>query len=136
MSASGTHLPEELAGHHAIRIQRTQLNDNDAGGKVPYANFTKKTGMLEKIRHYSPDTYRRLQQLAADFDSAGELHDYVRDSFGLSSTQFGQVLKNTRLAAGILRDSCRAGILRFDLDPAAFLIAGKVEEQQLDCDQP
>jgi hypothetical protein len=136
MSASGTHLPDELAGQHAIRIQRTQLNDNDAGGKVPYANFTKKTGMLEKIRHYSPDTYRRLQQLAADFESAGELHDYVRDSFGLSSTQFGQVLKNTRLAADVLRDNCRAGKLRFDLDPAAFLLAGKVEEQQLDCDQP
>jgi hypothetical protein len=136
MPASGTHLPDELAGHHAIRIQRTQLNDNDAGGKVPYANFTKSTGMLEKIRHYNADTYRRLQQLAADFESGGELHDYVRDSFGLSGPQFEQVLKNTRLAAGILRDSCRAGILRFDLDPAAFLIAGKVEEQQLDCDQP
>ena len=136
MPASGTHLPDELAGHHAIRIQRTQLNDNDAGGKVPYANFTKKTGMLEKIRHYSADTYRRLMQLATDFESGDELHDYVRDSFGLSTVQFEQVLKNTRLAAGILRDSCRAGKLRFDLDPATFLITGKVEEQQLDCDQP
>ena len=135
MPASGTHLPDELAGQHAIRIQRTRLNDNDAGGKVPYANFTKKTGMLEKIRHYSADTYQRLQQLAADFEAGGELHDYVRDSFGLSSPQFEQVLKNTRLAAGILRDSCRAGKLRFDLDPTAFLLTGKVEEQQPDCDQ-
>jgi len=135
MPASGTHLPEELAGHHAVRILRTQLNDNDAGGKIPYANFTKNTGMLEKIRHYNADTYRLLQQLAADFASRGELHDYVRDSFGLSNSQFEQVLKNTRLAAGILRDSCHAGKLRFDLDPAAFLLTGKVEEQQPDCDQ-
>ena len=136
ISASGTHLPDELAAHHAVRIRRTQLNDNDAGGRVPYANYTKKTGMLEKIRHYNADTYRRLQRLAADFDSRGELHDYVRDSFGLSSPQFEQVLKNTRLAAGILRESCRAGKLRFDLDPTAFLLAGKVDGQQLDCDQP
>jgi hypothetical protein len=135
MPASGTHLPEELAGHHAVRILRTQLNDNDAGGKIPYANFTKNTGMLEKIRHYNADTYRLLQQLAADFASRGVLHDYVRDSFGLSNSQFEQVLKNTRLAAGILRDSCHAGKLRFDLDPAAFLLTGKVEEQQPDCDQ-
>jgi hypothetical protein len=92
--------------------------------------------MLEKIRHYNTATYRRLQRLAADFDSRGELHDHVRDSFGLSNSQFEQVLKNTRLAAEILRDSCRAGKLRFDLDPAAFLLTGKVEEQQPDCDQP
>ena len=136
MPASGTHLPDELAEHHAIRIRRTQLNDNDAGGKVPYANFTKKTGMLEKIRHYNADTYLRLQRLAADFEARGELHDYVRDSFGLSRAQFEQVANNTLLAAGILRSSCRTGKLRFDLDPAAFLLEGKVAEQQLDCDQP
>jgi hypothetical protein len=136
MPASGTHLPDELAGQHAIRIRRTQLNDNDAGGRVPYANYTKKTGMLEKIRHYNADTYRRLLRLAADFESSGELHDYVRDSFGLSKPQFEQVLNNTRLAAGILRDSCRAGKLRFDLDPPTLLLTGKVEERQLDCDQP
>jgi len=136
MPASGTHLPVELAAHHAIRIQRTQLNDNDAGGRVPYANYTKKTGMLEKIRHYSADTYRRLLRLAADFESGGKLHDYVRDSFGLSRAQFEQVVNNTRLAAGILRDSCRADKLRFDLDPAALLLTGKVEQQQIDCDRP
>ena len=136
MPASGTHVPDELAEQHAIRIRRTQLNDNDAGGKIPYANYTKKTGMLEKIRHYSGDTYRQLMQLAADFESRGELHDYVRDSFGLSTSQFEQVVNNIRLAAGILRDSCRADKLRFDLDPATFLLTGKVKEPQLDCDQP
>ena len=136
MPASSTHLPDEIAAQHAIRIRRTQLNDNDAGGKLPYANYTKKTRMLEKIRHYSADTYRRLLRLAADFESRGELYGYVRDSFGLSGPQFEQVVSNTRLAAGIMRDSCRAGRLRFDLDPVAFLRAGKAEAQQLDCDRP
>jgi hypothetical protein len=136
MPASGTQLPDKLTGEHAIRIRRSQLNDNDAGGRVPYANYTKKTRMLEKIHHYSADTYRRLLRLAADFESRGELYDYVRDSFGLSQSQFEQVVNNTRLAAGILRDSCRAGKLRFDLDPGALLLTSKVEELQLDCDQP
>ena len=129
-------MPEELAGYHAIRIRRTQLNDNDAGGRVPYANYTKKTGMLEKLRHYSADTYRRLLRLAADFEARGELYAYVRDTFQLSRPQLQQVVNNTRLAAGILRDSCRAGRLRFDLDPAAFLLTGKSEQQGLDCDNP
>ncbi len=136
MPASGTQLPDKIAAQHAIRIRRTQLNDNDAGGRIPYANYTKKTGMLEKIRHYNADTYRRLQRLAEDFDSRGELYGYVRDSFGLSKSQLEQVVNNTRLAAGILRDSCHAGKLRFDLDPDALLLTGKVKEQQLDCDQP
>ena len=134
--ASGTRLPEKLAGHHAIRIRRTQLNDNDAGGRVPYANYTKKTRMLENIRHYNADTYRRLLRLAADFAARGELYAYVRDTFQLSRPQLQQVVNNTRLAAGILRDSCRAGRLRFDLDPPTFLLSGTAEQQQLDCDNP
>lgn len=136
MLASGSRLPDELAGHHAIRIKRTQLNDNDAGGRIPYANFAKKTRMLEKIRHYSADTYRRLIRLAADFESQGELYRYVRESFGLSDAEFRQVLTNTGLAAAILQQSCKAGALRFDLDPEAFLVSGAIEEQEVDCDSP
>ena len=60
----------------------------------------------------------------------------MRDGLGLSRPQFEQVLKNTCLAAGILSDSSRAGRLRFDLDPDAFLLTGKVEKQQLDCGKP
>lgn len=132
--ASGSKVPEDIASHHPVRLRRSQLNDNDAGGRIAYANFTKKTGMLEKIRHYNPETYRRLIQLAADFEARSELYDYVHNTFGLSDQQFDQVLKNTRLAAGILRDTCRAGKLRFDLDPAEYLLTGKAEQHKVNCD--
>ena len=134
--ASGSKVPEALAAHHPIRLRRTQLNDNDAGGRVPSANFTKKTRMLEKIRHYSADTYRRLMRLQQDFEEQGELYRYVRGTFGLSDAQFRQVISNTGKAAAILRDTCRAGKLRFDLAPEEFLASGKVTERQLDCDRP
>lgn len=136
MPASSSAVPEEIAIHHPVKLRRTQLNDNDAGGRLPYANFTKMTGMIEAIRHYNPDTYRRLMQLTADFEARGELYNYVHNSFGLSDKQFEQVLNNTRLAAGILRDTCRAGKLRFDLEPAAYLATGEAKEQKLDCDKP
>ena len=87
-------------------------------------------------RHHSADTYRRLLKLANDLESRGELYGYISNNFGLSGPQLEQVVNNTRLAAGILRDSCRAGRLRFDLDPAAFLLTGKSEQQGLDCDNP
>ena len=134
--ASGTQVPEEIAAYHPINLRRTQLNDNDAGGRVQYANFTKKTGMLEKIRHYSADTYRRLIGLDNDFSKQGELYAYVRDTFGLAEDQFRQIVNNTREAADILRTSCQSGKLRFDLDPETFLITGKADEQKIDCDSP
>jgi hypothetical protein len=134
--ASSGNVPGELAGHHPIKLRRSQLNDNDAGGRVPYANFTKKTRMLEKIRHYSPDTYRRLMRLDQDFAAQGELYRYVRSTFGLSDAQFRQVVDNTRLAANILRGTCRVGKLRFDLDPETFIATGKSMEHSLDCDKP
>jgi len=92
--------------------------------------------MIETIRHYNPDTYRRLMQLTADFEAWGELYRYVHNNFGLSDKQFDQVLNNTRLAAGILRDTCRAGKLRFDLDPSTYLATGKTNEHKIDCDRP
>ena len=61
MHASSGEVPSEIAPFHPIKLRRTQLNDNDAGGRVPYANFTKKTGMLEKTplqRGHLPATDR------------------------------------------------------------------------------
>ena len=46
-----------------------------------------------------------------------------------------QVVKNTALATGILQDSCRAGNLRFDLNPKAFFLAGDVVPDEVDCDR-
>jgi len=136
MPSSSTRVPDEIAEHHPIRLRRTQLNDNDAGGRVTYANFTKQTGMLEKIRHHSSDTYRRLVRLADDFAAQGELFRYVRETFRLSERQLKQIVANTGPAAGILRATCKAGKLRFDLDPAGYLVTGKVKEQKVNCDNP
>ncbi len=128
--------PASIAGHRPLFIKRTWLNDNDAGGKRKYANFAKKTGMLEKIRHYNPETYRRLIALDKDFEAEGKRYAYVRDTFGLTDAQLEQTVANTHRAADILRASCRAGKLRFDLDPDGFLAAGKAKPRKIDCDQP
>jgi hypothetical protein len=136
MPASGRAVPSEIAPFHPIKLRRTQLNDNDAGGRVPYANFTKKTGMLEKIRHYNAETYRRLIALDRDLAAEGPIFRYLRDTFPLSERQRRQIVTNTSLAADILKRSCLAGRLRFDLDPEGFLVTGKGDEVSLDCDAP
>jgi hypothetical protein len=120
----------------AVRIKRTHLNDNDAGGRVEYANFAKTTGMLDDIHHYSPRLYRQLLALEADLTAAGPLHAYLKTSFGLSDREFAQLVKNTLLAAATLRSQCEAGVIQFDLDPETFVLTGAATPEAVDCGAP
>ncbi len=131
------------AGHHeprdgdvpegAILLRRTHLNDNDAGGRVQYANFAKSTGMLEKLRHFDGGVYRRLMALDADLQAQGPIHHWTSTSLGLDAAQVRQIVTNTHLAAGILAESCRRGDLVFDLNPKQFFETGSVTPDDVPC---
>jgi hypothetical protein len=136
MPASGAHPPDEIAKFSPKRLKRTELGDNDAGVRTTYINYTRRTGMLERLRHYPAGTYRRLVALDRDFAARGPLHEHVRSTFGLSDAEFAQFVANTRSAAAILRESCGAGRLRFDLEPETFLRDGTVAEAKVDCESP
>jgi hypothetical protein len=134
--ATGPAPPDDIADRKPVLVKRTELGDNDAGLRMTYVNYTKRTGMLETLRHYRADAYRQLMRLDADFRATGPLHEYVRTTFGLSDREFAQVVANTASAAAILRDSCKAGRLRFDVDPAEFVATGSVKPKELDCATP
>ena len=115
--------PAAIAPFKPILIQRTAINDNDAGGRVPYTNFAKKTGMLQKLRHFSKKTYNKLVALDKDLQSKGPIHQYIEANFVLDSRQRRQITKNTRLALDILKDTKEQGKLQFDLDkPSSHLL--------------
>ena len=120
----------------AVLLKRTWLNDNDAGGRPAYTDFAEKTRMLENLRHFGADTYGKLMALDRDFAAGGPLYRYFRDSFGLSQAQLGLIVRHTAHAAAILRESCRGGKLRFDLDPERFMIEGDVTVSDLSCEGP
>lgn len=140
----GGALKHKRAKHHqagdgsvpadAILVRRTNLNDNDAGGRVAYANFAKSTGMLEKLRHLNAGTYDKLLALNADLQSGGAMLQWLGASFGLSEREVTQVVKNTALATEILRKSCEQGQLTFDLEPKEFFETGKVMAKSVACD--
>jgi hypothetical protein len=136
MPAQGAHFPDELAAFAPKLIKRTELGDNDAGVRLSYLNFTQRTGMLEALRHYNAATYAKLMALDQDFTVNGPLWSYTRDSFGLSEAEFRRIAGNVRDAAAILRAACRAGRLRFDLEPEAFLRDGTVAERSVECGKP
>jgi hypothetical protein len=120
----------------AVRIKRTHLNDNDAGGRVEYANFAKSTGMLDDIHHFPVRTWRQLMSLEADLKAEGPLHAYLKSSFGLTERQFAQMVKNTLLAAATLRMQCQAGGITFDLDREVFMLTGTTKPETVDCGTP
>ncbi len=126
------------SGHHsknstAQQIKQTHLNDNDAAGRYSYANYTKKTGMLEVIRHYNAKTYQQLMKLDSDFSQQGELYHYLSQTFGLSKKQRDMIVNNTKMAADIMRGHCQSGRLIFDLEPEQFFLHGSVKPVKQSC---
>jgi hypothetical protein len=126
-------LPDDIAGYGPQLLKRTELGDNDAGVRTSYVNYTRRTGMLENLRHYRASAYERLLRLHNDFAAHGPLHEHVRTSFGLSEAEFRQVVANTAAAAGILHADCAAGRLRFDIEPEELLASGSVAERKVAC---
>jgi hypothetical protein len=129
-------IPDDIKGStKLILIQKTQINDNDAGGRR-YTNFTRKFGLLEKIHHLSPVTYRQLIHLANDFTAKGPSYRYLHDTFYLNSGYVDLITQNTMQAAQILQGTCKAGTMKFDLNPETYLMTGKVENAKVNCTNP
>jgi hypothetical protein len=129
--ADAATLPED-----AVLLRRTHINDNDAGIRPEYHNFARESGMLQDLRHFPAGTYRQLIRLDSDLRAEGPLHTYLRTSFGLRQAEFDTLVGNILFAADTLRAQCQAGTIRFDLQPEAFILAGTVEPETLDCDNP
>jgi len=132
--AGGKTPPGDLEGRNPILLKRSWINDNDAGGRTTYTDFAEKTEMLEKIRHLNADIYHKLLALDRDFGAAGPLYQYFRDTFGLSQRQLGLIVRHTAHATAILRETCRAGQIRFDLEPETFLVEGTTKEREVACE--
>jgi hypothetical protein len=82
-------------------IQKTQINDNDAAGRA-YTNFTKRFGLLERLRHMNAVTYRQLIRLAKDYQAKGPLYSYLNDTFYMSPSYTNSIIQNSVQAAQIL----------------------------------
>jgi hypothetical protein len=126
---------EAKGSSKAVLIQETQINDNDAGGRR-YANFTKKFSLLEKIHHLNRVTYRQLVHLADDFKAKGPLYNYLHETFYLSEGNTDLIAQNTIQAAQILENTCKAGTMKFDLDPEGYLLKQRADGPRIDCANP
>jgi len=133
---SSIEMPAEVKNSSkSFLIQKIQINDNDAGGRR-YTNFTKKFGLLEKVHHLNPVTYRQLIHLANDFQNKGPLYKYFQDTFDLPDTYSAAIAQNAIQAASILKSTCKSGSMKFDLGPESYLASAQVQSVSLDCENP
>lgn len=129
-------VPAEIAGLKPVLVQRTHIGDNDAGVRVEYANFAKRSRQLENLKHFSAKIYTRLLKLDENLQSRGDLYGYLTSNFGLTDAEIERFVKNTNEAANLLKQQCLAGTLRFDLDsPKNYLVNGD-NPVTVDCHRP
>jgi hypothetical protein len=134
VAMSSVETPTEVKNSsRSFLIEKVQLNDNDAGGRK-YTNFTKRFGLLEKLHHLNPVTYRQLIHLANDFQIKGPLYRYLRDTFDLHDVYAVAIAQNAIQAALILKKACTDGGLKFDLRPDSYLTAIQVQSLNVDCE--
>ena len=123
-SAHGHEAPENIRAFEPLRLKRSAINDNDAGVRSGYANFARKTGMLDDLRHFHPGLYQRLGRLASDLAASGETYAWLTGPAGLSAREADAITQRAVEAFEKLSADCKAGQLALDLDPAAFIGAG------------
>jgi hypothetical protein len=134
-NAHGKEPPQEIAGFSPVRLRQSAINDNDAGVRAGYADFAERTHMLEGLRHYNADLYRRLGAMAADFQAKGEMYRWMTNSAGLSTSEADRIAGRTIKAFELLQADCRSGGLALDLEPAQALDAGlPVSGKAASCD--
>ena len=126
-SAHGHEAPEELAPLNPVRLRRSAINDNDAGVRRGYANFAKKAGMLDGLRHYHAGTYYKLGKLARDLAEKGPAWNWLTGPAGLSPREVDAISARASEAFTLLQTDCDSGNLKLDLDPAVMLGAPALE---------
>lgn len=115
-------IPEEesraMVGRPAVVLKEMVLKDNDCG--VIKRNMMKEVGALEKIRHFSYQTYRRFLQFEQDLNtSAGK--EYFTQELLFTPADYAGLVRNAQEIKNFLVSRCTAGQLRFDVDLESYV---------------
>lgn len=135
-AAHGTVPPESLRSFNPQRLRRSAINDNDAGVRRGYANFAKKAGMLDGLRRYPAGLYRKLGELAADLAAKGPIHGWLSGPAGLSSKEVDAIVARSGEAFSKLQSDCESGVLKLDIDLAAYMAGTPPAPASCDIGQP
>ena len=118
----------------AVKLRTTWLNDNDAGVRSGYANYAKKTGMLDGLRHFNPALYKRLKLLAGDLAGRGPVYQSIAANYHLRTREVEAIVARMAELDRIITADCQAGRYRFDLQPVDILLQPAPAGASIACD--
>lgn len=102
-----------MEGRQAALLKEMILKDNDCG--ITKGNMMAEVGALQKVRHFSYNTYRRFLNFAQNLNTA-ESKAYFKEEMLFSNADFATLLANVNMAQKTLLGRCQSGDLIFDVD--------------------
>jgi hypothetical protein len=121
--------PEQVAQLGAVQVKTLLLKDNDCG--VSKTNVARQAGLIDRVAHIDPDTYRRLLQFDATADSP-QTRDFFLQELVFTSADYASVRNNLKEVATKLHQGCAQGRVRLDLDLQAHFSGQPLKPQSCD----
>lgn len=98
-------------------VKRLLLKDNDCG--IAFRNRTLDDKALNKIRHYSLETYTKLEKLNLKMNDAGFI-SFLKSNLLFSDSDVAKVKANTASVYELIKSGVESGKVFLDLNPGEF----------------
>ncbi len=121
----------DVAAKRAVEVKAMLMRDNDCG--VTKTNVARDEGLLSRVSHMDPVTYKRLLQLNATADTP-EIQQAFKQGMMMTSVDWSGTSKAPGVrgliaeATKILQSRCRSGQLKLDLDLGAHFSGRQVQQ--------
>lgn len=116
--------PEEIAAlkdKGAVEVYELLMKDNDCG--VTKSNLFAADKTLRNVRHFSPSVYKSIQNLALQISNV-EFINYLKSDLLFTTNDLTGpmgILNNLSAVATTLKENCKKGLLKLDLDIPTYL---------------
>lgn len=118
--------PAQVSQLGAVQVKTLLLKDNDCG--VSKTNVAKQAGLIDRVAHIDPDTYRRILQFDAAADSP-QTREFFLQELVFTSDDYASVRRNLKDVATKLHQGCTQGRVKLDLDLQAHFSGQPLKPQ-------
>jgi hypothetical protein len=118
--------PAQVSQLGAVQVKTLLLKDNDCG--VAKTNVAKQAGLIDRVAHIDPDTYRRILQFDAAADSP-QTREFFLQELVFTSDDYASVRRNLKDVATKLHQGCTQGHVKLDLDLQAHFSGQPLKPQ-------
>lgn len=96
-----------------VQVKKLMMKDNDCG--VNRSNHLKKAQLLEGVRHFNPETFKKLLNLYKLINTQ-EGQTFFKRETAMTESDVQTFKTNVGHATNVLVNTCKAGQLSLDLD--------------------